>query len=266
MRRTRKLVSGVLRRWKQYGFDPRLVLQSWRGRRTYRANRAEYFARADHEFPRGTDWPCLRDRFDAGGVARGQYFHQDLLVAQWIYGANPRRHVDVGSRVDGFVAHVATFREIDVLDIRQISSCAAGIRFFQRDITATDSRWHGVTDSLSCLHSIEHFGLGRYGDTVDPEGWRRGWDNLVEMVEPGGTIYLSTMIGPQRVEFDAHRVFSVSTLIDLVHPQCEIVELAFVDDDGDLHRGADWTADEAATSFGCQTGCGILRLRRRLAQ
>jgi len=32
---------------------------------------------------------------------------QDLLVARWIFDAKPQRHVDIGSRVDGFIAHVA---------------------------------------------------------------------------------------------------------------------------------------------------------------
>jgi len=30
--------------------------------------------------------------------------------------------VDIGSRVDGFVAHVASFREIEVFDVRPISA------------------------------------------------------------------------------------------------------------------------------------------------
>ncbi len=46
------------------------------------------------------------------------YFHQDLLLANRIFKARPRNHVDVGSRVDGFVAHVASFRPIEVLDLR----------------------------------------------------------------------------------------------------------------------------------------------------
>ena len=39
-----------------------------------------------------------------------------------IYAARPEKHVDVGSRVDGFVAHVASFREIEVFDVRPIAT------------------------------------------------------------------------------------------------------------------------------------------------
>ncbi|MEO6633724.1 MAG: hypothetical protein ABIN13_18425 [Mucilaginibacter sp.] len=57
-------------------------------------------------------YPCLHDWHDAGGQASGHYFHQDLLIASRIFQNNPLTHVDVGSRVDGFVAHVASFRKI----------------------------------------------------------------------------------------------------------------------------------------------------------
>lgn len=242
--------------------------QSLKGRRVYVRNRRAFAAMLaaagePAEFADGKAYPCLRDRYESGGVAGGHYFHQDLLVAQWIHADQPRRHIDVGSRVDGFVAHVAAFREIEVLDIRPLGSTARGITFGVRDIMLEDASADSITDSLSCLHTIEHFGLGRYGDPLDPDGWRRGWANLVRMVEPGGTVYLSTMIGPQRVEYDAHRVFAVPTLLDLVAPTCDVLEFAFVDDAGDLHTEADWTSAAAGESFGCQVGCGILRLRRR---
>ena len=124
-----KLRRAIIRGLQPYGIDLRAARQSRRGRAAYLVNRDAYFARAGDEFPRGADWPCWRDRFEAGGVAGGQYFHQDLLVAQWISAAGPRRHVDVGSRIDGFVAHVASFREIDVLDLRPVRSSASGSAF-----------------------------------------------------------------------------------------------------------------------------------------
>lgn len=214
------------------------------------------------EFPRTQLRPYLADRFAAGGTARGHYFHQDLLVAQWVYAANPRRHIDVGSRVDGFVAHVASFRPVEVVDVRPASTTATGISFRTHDIMAGTAEWSACTDSLSCLHSIEHFGLGRYGDPVDPEGWRKGWAGLVDMVEVGGSIYLSTVIGTQRLEFDGQRVFAVTTVLDLVRSTCSIERAAYVDDSGDLHVGVDVNSPDATTNFGCEFGCLILHLRR----
>ncbi len=64
--------------------------------------------------------PIVTEFKDNAGVAGGQYFHQDLLVAHFVANKKPRRHIDVGSRIDGFVAHIASFRSIDVLDIRDL--------------------------------------------------------------------------------------------------------------------------------------------------
>jgi hypothetical protein len=80
--------------------------------------------------------PILDDFDSQSGVASGHYFHQDLLVAGFIYSRNPKKHLDVGSRIDGFVAHVATFRTIEVVDIRPLKNLSyANIQFKQLDIT-----------------------------------------------------------------------------------------------------------------------------------
>lgn len=72
-------------------------------------------------FPNGKPSPCLGDHKAVSGVGRGAYFYQDLWVARHIFQHVPERHIDVGSRVDGFVAHVAAFREVEAIDIRPLS-------------------------------------------------------------------------------------------------------------------------------------------------
>ncbi|MFO1422291.1 MAG: DUF268 domain-containing protein [Candidatus Competibacteraceae bacterium] len=199
----------------QFGLDPLRFIRSIRGLpsfiRDWRWFRQGYSGRL-------TLVPCLHDRFEEGGVTKSEYFWQDLLVARWIYEAKPERHVDVGSRVDGFVAHVASFREIEVFDVRPITSLVPGVIFRQADLMDANSLPSdiagGYCDSLSCLHALEHFGLGRYGDSIDPRGWERGFANMAALLKPGGTFYLSTPIGCERVEFNAHRVFNPQTLIE----------------------------------------------------
>lgn len=250
------------------GIDSRRLRRAMRGARPYTANRRDFLAQAKEsggEFKLDRTYPCLTDRFDQGGVASGQYFHQDLYVAQQIHAAAPRRHVDVGSRVDGFVAHVASFRPVEVLDIRELRTTARNITFRQRDITQPDPDADTSTDSLSCLHALEHVGLGRYGDEVDYYGYRKGWDSLTRMLEPGGTLYFSVPISQrQRIEFDAHRVFSVRYLLDeLIAPAFDVKAFAYVDDRGDLHTDVDHETKRARRSFGLRYGCGIFTLTRR---
>lgn len=234
--------------------------------RIYRENLAELKrqqADSGLEFPLGKPYPCLNDRFMQSGTAKGHYFHQDLLVARRIFDARPERHLDVGSRVDGFVAHVAAFREIEVLDVRALENSVPNVRFRQCDLMADlPDEFVESTGSLSCLHALEHFGLGRYGDPVCYEGYLKGFANLSRIVKPGGTFYLSVPIGPQRIEFDAHRVFSLRYLLELVNDEFLVEEFSYVDDAGDLHEDVD-VSGGVEDNFGCRFGCGILVLKKR---
>lgn len=200
----------------QFGFDPRRLLRSLRGIPRFVFD----WWRFRKGFSGTLTWlPCLHDRYEEGGATKNEYFWQDLLVARWIFAAKPRRHVDVGSRVDGFVAHVASFRDIEVFDVRPISMQIPGVVFKQADLMCSDSLPNyggGYCDSLSCLHAIEHFGLGRYGDPIDPTGHERGIANMALLLQPGGTFYLSTPIGRERVEFNANRIFDPRSIIGLV--------------------------------------------------
>ena len=203
----------------------------------------------------------------ASGTVSGDYFHQDLHVAQKIYERNPRRHLDIGSRVDGFVAHVAVFREIEILDIRPLESSVKNIKFTCADLSAPlPPELIGCCDSLSCLHTIEHFGLGRYGDPVNYTGYLDGLRNMKQIVQPGGKFYFSTQIGPQRVEFNAHRVFSARYLIELVSADFRIDSLAYVDDHGDLTDAVDLSSPDVQLAldrnFDCNRGVAIFDLTR----
>jgi hypothetical protein len=159
--------------------------------------------------------PVLID-FDAqAGSAKGHYFHQDLLVASAIYCHNPQRHIDIGSRIDGFVAHVAAFRPIEVIDVRELSDCGhKNIQFIRANLM-NQNLSVGMSDSISCLHAIEHFGLGRYSDPIDPGGHIKGFNNILQMLLPGGRLYISVPIGlANEVHFNAHRVFEPMDIFD----------------------------------------------------
>lgn len=221
---------------------------------------------AARKFPFGKLYPCLDDKFSDSGSAKGHYFHQDLLVARRIFTNRPHLHVDVGSRLDGFVAHVASFRPIEVIDIRPLSNQIANVQFLQADFMAPlDDRLREYCDSLSCLHALEHFGLGRYGDPVKYDGYLLGLQNLYRVLKPGGKLYFSVPIGPQRIEFNAHRVFSMNYLLELFEGKYRIDQFSFVDDRGDLHEGVPLCEGSIKTNFGCVYGCGILEMTKQRA-
>jgi hypothetical protein len=208
--------------------------------------------------------PQLHDRYAQSGSASGHYFYQDLYVAQRIYRHRPIRHIDVASRIDGFVAHVASYRQIEVIDIRKLDSHIENIIFRQGNIMDSLSpELIDCTDSLSCLHALEHFGLGRYGDPLDPAGHTVGLRNLTAMLSKAGRLYLSVPIGPQRIEFNSHRVFSVEYILDLISASFHLEDFSYVDDQGLLRTNPTMTQDAIRNSFRCRHGCGIFTLIKK---
>ena len=255
----------ITRILKIFGIDPKKMIAGWfvlpgflfqylRFKRTPTS--------ISKKIPFGKLRPELYDRFKSGGTAKGHYFHQDLYVAQKIFQNNPAKHVDIGSRVDGFVAHVASFREIEVFDIRETTSVAKNIVFKQADITNLKQTHSNYADSVSCLHALEHIGLGRYGDELDQEGHVKGLESLHSMLKENGILYLSSPIGPLRVEFNSQRVFSIRYLLSLFEHQFNVEEFAYVDDSGDLVTDAKLLPDNIESNFNCLYGCGIWTLKK----
>lgn len=243
------------------GIHPRRILSALRGWRRYVRDRA-VFRRTGNQnaFAWGKELPILTE-WDESSGALGTYFYQDQLVARWIHEDSPSRHVDVGSRLDGFVGSLSVFREVEVLDIRPQHETISNVKFHQLDLMLPlPEKWIDSTPSLSCLHTIEHFGLGRYGDAIDPEGHLKGLAQLKKMVMPSGLLYLSTPIGPQRIEFNAHRIFAPETVLSWFDDGWEIVKCAVMDDDNQMRESA---GVDGLKSFKGNLGLGILCVRRR---
>ena len=114
----------------------------------------------------------------------------------------------------------------------------------------------GTVDSLSCLHTIEHVGLGRYGDPVDPDGWRQAVRELARVLAPGGRLYLGTPVGRERVCFNSERVFSPTTILEAV-PDLRPVSLAAIDEHDRFLPAIDL---ERMRSI--PYGCGLFELTR----
>ena len=231
------------------GFDPRKLCSLWYLKK-YKKDKGEWLKQGGKITK---SYMILSDYSDNAGSQKGHYFHQDLLVAKLINKENPKRHVDRGSRIDGFVAHVASFRKIEVFDVRPLpKSEHQNIIFRQLDLMVKQDL--GKSDSVSCLHAIEHFGLGRYSDKIDINGHNKGITNLVNMVSDGGKLYISFPIGQKdEVHFNAHRVFNVHSILE--HPSIKkymkLVRFDYVDDYGHLHLDVNIIDVKVGIRFGC---------------
>lgn len=199
--------------------------------------------------------PHLQDRRTESGVCSGHYFWQDLLVARRIYETAPQRHVDVGSRIDGFIAHLLAFRSVEVVDIRRLPSTVEGLSFIQDDATSLRKMADHSLESVSSLHALEHFGLGRYGDPIMPDGHLQGMRALERVLAPGGRLWISMPIGQPAVEFNGQRIIhpeqAVKTLESL-----ELVQFTAIPRAGSPVTSMDWSRTLSERGW-----CGLYEFR-----
>jgi hypothetical protein len=198
-------------------------------------------------------FPMLADRFEQSGVTGGHYFHIDLWAARLIYKLSFKKVVDVGSRVDGFIAHILVFRDIEIFDVRPLFSNVRGLTFKKIDMAVSSDVPTNYVDCVTCLHTLEHFGLGRYGDIVDIQAWITGLQNMAKMINSNGSLIIAVPVGRERIEFDAHRVFNPYTVINQAALfDLKIISYSYVDDEGNFHENSN-VADSLLLDYGC--GC-----------
>lgn len=240
-----------------FGFDPR---RFWAAAKSVMPFLRAYFSALRAVQP---GWPiefgpALGDRSEGAGSARGHYFHMDLWAARKVFNGRFQRLVDVGSRIDGYVAHILTFRDVEIFDVRPLESDVPGITFTRANMVEHEQLPANYADCVSCLHALEHFGLGRYGDPIDFDGWKKGLAGLAKILKSDGTLLLAVPIGHQRIEFDAHRVFNPETVISAAADlDFELIEFSMVGDDGSFVQPATVSA-----ASGLSYGCGCFEFRR----
>jgi len=261
------ILRNIYKTLTYYGFDAKKFLKAIKYKKTdwFYSNLKELKRQkgTDKTFEFGSMYPILTDINDEGGTMKGHYFHQDLHVARLINEAKPEKHLDIGSRTDGFVAHVASFRKIEIIDIRIIKSNVKNIVFRQANLMKLPSDLIDYCDSISSLHAIEHFGLGRYGDPIDYFGHLKAINNITKILKVGGKFYFSVPIGHQRIEFNAHRVFSLEYLINILCQNFDISSFSYVNDKGDFFEEVELTNENSKSNFDCYYGCGIFTLIKK---
>ena len=162
--------------------------------------------------------PIISDKYKEAGSIDIHYFLQDIYMAKKVMEFGEKDHYDIGSRVDGFISHLLvsdSIKSVTMLDIRPLSVSIPKLNFIQTDATMLDGIPDNSIRSLSSLHAIEHFGLGRYGDPIDPDAWKKVLIAVQKKLARGGRFFLSVPIGVKdKVCFNAHRIFSPETIVN----------------------------------------------------
>lgn len=161
-------------------------------------------------------YPCLDD--DTGQTnIEPTYFYQDAWAFQKIVERRPASHVDVGSH-HKFVALLSKVVPVTMVDIRPLSLPLDTLNFQVGSILEMPYEDNSIS-SLSSLCVVEHIGLGRYGDPLDPQGSKKAVAELSRVLAPNGRLYFSVPVGDRNITaFNAGRVFTVDYLMHLFHP------------------------------------------------
>jgi SAM-dependent methyltransferase len=173
-------------------------------------------SRADGRFNpiRHDLFKCLEDDTTVTGYDPHYVLHAGW-AARKLAILNPETHHDFGGSMY-FVAIVSAFiKEFYFHDIRDPNLPLRGIDYLPADLTALPFPNDSLS-SMSCLHVLEHVGLGRYGDALDPAGDRKAARELARVLHHGGELLIAVpMEEPSRVQFNAHRLYSYDQVLQL---------------------------------------------------
>lgn len=195
--------------------------------------------------------PCLFEntpftRFDT------HYIYHTGWAARKVKDIGAIEHIDISSSLY-FSSIVSAFTPVKFYDFRPAKLNLSGFSSFRADLTNLHFETESIR-SLSCMHTVEHVGLGRYGDTIDPNGDIQAARELERVVAKGGSLLFVVPIGKPRIQFNAHRIYSYQMVIDMF-PSLTLKEFSLIPDNA-LENGMVYNATKEQSDkqvYGC--GC-----------
>jgi SAM-dependent methyltransferase len=231
---------------------------------TYLATRDALMAAHSAERPefqgRYLEWAFLSDDTATTGFDAHYVYHVAWAIRR-LMRDRPEMHADFASSLH-FCTAAAAFCETRFYDFRPAELVVEGLTCLQADLTDLNIEADAF-DSVSCMHVLEHIGLGRYGDTPDAIGDLKAIAELKRIVRPGGRLYLVVPTGRPSVVFNAHRVYSAEAFISYFSDLFDLEEFYFIR--GDSTAGAPLVNPPFAETLAYDYGCGCYALRRRPA-
>jgi len=205
------------------------------------------------------DWelrlrPCHGDATATTGFD-AHYVYHTAWAARRLHAHPAPLHVDIGSDLR-FATLASAFQPMRFLDYRPAAVRLPGLECGHANLLALDLPDDSLR-SLSCMHVVEHIGLGRYGDPIDFHGSDKAMDELSRVLAPGGLLYFVVPVGRPAVVFNAHRIFRARDIASRF-AELELLEFSLVDDAGAFHERVPLAAADPL-AYGC--GCFLLRKR-----
>jgi len=199
-------------------------------------------------------YPCLFDATSTSGID-AHYFYQAVWAMDRIARSQANYHVDIGSDVR-FISMLTTHLPVTFIDIRPLQAKLPALNAMAGNILVLPFEDSSVK-SLSCMHVVEHIGLGRYGDALNPMGTYQACVELARVLARGGNLFFSTPVGRPRICFNAHRIHSPQQILAYFQ-ELELVEFSGINDQGEYCQRVD--PDTFANE---RYACGLFRFTKK---
>lgn len=175
-------------------------------------------------------FPCLTDN-TAETPIDFHYIYHPAWAARKLAKIKPAFHVDISSKLD-FSTIVSAFVPVKFYDYRPANLSLNNLESAKGDLMNLPFE-NDYLDSISCMHTIEHVGLGRYGDKIDYEGDLKAIKELIRVTKQNGNIIFVTPVGHPCILFNAHRIYSFEQ-ISSYFTGCTLVEFSLITDSNEF--------------------------------
>jgi hypothetical protein len=192
----------------------------------------------------------INSKFDA------HYVIQAWWASFRIRKLAPSLHVDISSNV-GFVAQLAAMVPVEFYEFNPPKLSLPKLFIKKASLVGLEMEDNSI-QSLSCLHVLEHIGLGRYGDPIDPLGMERACHELSRVIQPGGRLFVSFPVGRDRIEFNSQRVIDPIRAVSLF-PGMDLIEFSMINDHREFIENADLSEAQSQ-----EYACGLYCLEKPL--
>jgi hypothetical protein len=177
------------------------------------------------------------------------YIYHPAWAARIVKKINPPFHVDISGKLD-FSTMLSAFIPVKFYDYRPAKLSLSNLDSAKGDLSALQFD-DNYLESISCMHTIEHIGLGRYGDPIDYNGDLKAIKEIIRVTRVNGNIIFVTPVGVSKIIFNAHRIYSFEQIIGYF-TNCSLIEFSLVTDKGEFITNCDPVL-VAAQQYGC--GC-----------
>lgn len=201
-------------------------------------------------------YPCLNDATSTTGFDSHYLFHT-AWAARVLANTRPNFHVDISSCLR-FVSMVSAFIPIEFYDYRPVQFNLSGLKLKRADLMNLPFSDNSIS-SISCMHVVEHIGLERYGDPLDPQGDLKAISELKRVTAINGDLLFVVPLGSQAIiQYNAHRIYTYDQIIDYFS-EFNLINFAFIDDSGDYTSNA-----IKETTYNQTYGCGCFHFKKQL--